>query len=313
MKIMLSGANGFIGRTLVPYLVEKGVDLTLLCRVGSAQMYSNVEVVYVDSFNSEDLYSVDMSCIDVFIHLAAIAHVSGVNSVDRLDALRCINTDSTIALANIAAVSRVKRFIFLSTVGVYGSETSSPVKATDPVNPVDDYSKSKLEAEIGIKHISEEKGLDVVIIRPPLVYGSNAPGKFGSLVNLVLKKFPLPFGAIHNKRSLVSVHNLVDFISLCIEHEGATNQTFLVSDDRDISTTELIRYLRQSAFMQPLLVPVPLMFLYLVTKFFGQEQMVRRMCSNFQVDIKHTKEVLGWKPPLSIEEGIKRCFKNDNL
>lgn len=313
MKIMLSGANGFIGSTLVPFLIDRGFKLTLLCRIGSVHSYSNVDVIYVDSFNSEDLTCVDMSDIDCFIHLAAVAHVADSGSSNRLNAFRNINTESTITLANIAAAFKVKRFIFLSSIGVYGSKTIAPVKVTDPVQPVDDYSISKLEAEIGLRRVSKDTKLDVVIIRPPLVYGYNAPGKFGSLVSLVSKKLPLPFGAINNKRSFVSVYNLVDFIFVCIEHPNAANQTFLISDDEDISTTDLLVFLKRSALMRPMLIPIPVNVLYFLAKIVGKEQVLQRLCGDFEVDIKHTKEVLGWKPLLTVEQGISRCFRRDDL
>ena len=151
--------------------------------------------------------------------------------------------------------------------------------------------------------------MDIVIVRPPLVYGPNAPGNFGKLLSLVKKHLPLPLGAIDNKRSLVAIDNLVDFVVTCIEHPKAANETFLVSDDTDISTTELLRLMTEAAGHTPRLIPVPMSWLKLAGKITGKQSIIDRLCSSLQVDISHTKQVLGWTPPITVEEGIAKCFK----
>jgi len=236
--------------------------------------------------------------------MAAKAHVAGIPLAEFIQ----LNTDATINIAKAAAHSGVRRFIFLSSIGVNGICNTKPFSINDTPMPVEDYAVSKRNAEIGLKQIAADTGMEVVIIRPPLVYGANAPGNFGKLVKLAEKNLPLPLGAIHNKRSLVALDNLVDLMVTCIDHPKAANQTFLVSDDQDVSTTELLQMMTRAAGKKPLLLPVPVSWLKLAGKFIGKQAVIDRLCGNLQVDISHTKETLAWKPPVSVEEGIARCF-----
>lgn len=248
--------------------------------------------------------------IGTFIHAAARVHVMADTAADPLDEYRAVNVAGTINLARQAAAAGVKRFIFISSIKVNGECTAAdkPFLYTDVMRPEDPYGISKAEAERGLKQIAEDTGMEVVIIRPPLVYGPGVKANFAQLMKLAKKNLPLPFGMIRNKRSLVSIDNLVDLIITCIDHPHAANQTFLVSDDHDISTTELLKLLTRAAGKEPWLIPMPVSWFKLSGKLIGKQAVIDRLCGNLQVDITHTKKTLGWKPPISVEEGIRRCF-----
>ncbi|GAB2921796.1 UDP-glucose 4-epimerase family protein [Rheinheimera gaetbuli] len=309
MKIMLTGANGFIGKALSYELLQGGNSLTAVVRNATGMINSPaLTVQLVDSFDKSQLNWLDYSDVGCVIHLAARAHVLSDNSSDPLSAFRKVNTEATLELARLAGAAGVKRFIFLSSIGVNGISNTAPFCFDDKPAPIEDYAVSKLEAEIGLRHIAAETGIEVVIIRPPLVYGANAPGNFGKLAKLAQKNLPLPLGAINNKRSLVALDNLIDLIIRCITHPKAANQTFLVSDDQDVSTTELLQMLTITAGHKPRLLPVPVSWLNLVAKLTGKTAVVDRLCGNLQLDIAHTKQTLGWIPPLTVEQGVARCF-----
>lgn len=302
---LLTGATGFIGNALLTKLVAKQYKLIAPSRSPLDELPHNVTMPLLNDLGSLSDNTDWFTDCDVVIHIAAKAHSVNVT----LEQYRQTNTRATLQLANIAAAAGVKRFIFLSSIGVNGLNSTIPFKVEDQVAPIEDYALSKLEAEIGLRKISAQTGMEVVIIRPPLVYGPNAPGNFGKLIKLTQQNFPLPLGMINNKRSLVALDNLVDLIVTCIEHPKAANQTFLVSDDRDVSTTELLKLMIQETSKAPWLIPVPMSCLKLAGKLIGKQSIIDRLCGNLQVDITHTKETLGWTPPFSIEEGIKRCFK----
>lgn len=301
--IAITGYSGFIGLLLLNGLTEFEVLL-----IGRKQLNANYQFLEFD-LNSSAGITQSLSTTTTLIHLAARAHVIKESSVDPLSEFRAVNTKGTLNLARQAAEAGVKRFIFLSSIGVNGISNTSPFSVDDSPAPIEDYATSKLEAEIGLREISKETGMEVVIIRPPLVYGPNAPGNFGKLTNLARKNLPLPFGAIYNKRSLVSIDNLVDLIVTCIDHPKAANETFLVSDDYDVSTTQLLSSMTLAAGKKPRLLPVPVSWLNLIGKLTGKQAVIERLCSSLQVDIRHTKDVLGWKPPVSFEDGINKCFE----
>ncbi|MDX3773639.1 SDR family oxidoreductase [Chromatiaceae bacterium AAb-1] len=303
--ILVTGSTGFIGKALVSALLKPGVKVIAPVRSLGAENYSEqhtqITVPDLADINSKlfQQYSPD-----TVIHVAAKAHIVGVP----LSEFRRVNTEATLHLARLAADAGVRRFIFLSSIGVHGISNIFPFKVTDKPTPMEDYAVSKLEAEVGLKQVAQQTGMEVVILRPPLVYGPDAPGNFGKLANLARKNLPLPLGAIHNKRSLVALDNLVDLIITCIDHPKAANQTFLVSDDQDVSTAELLQMMTKAAGKTPRLIPVPMSWLKFVGKLTGKQAVVDRLCGNLQVDIRHTKETLGWTPPITVEEGIDRCF-----
>jgi nucleoside-diphosphate-sugar epimerase len=202
----------------------------------------------------------------------------------------------------------VKRFLFISSIGVNGNINTRPFTEDDEPNPAEPYALSKWEAEQGLWEIQRETGMEVVIIRPPLVYGPNAPGNFGSLMRWVEKGLPLPLGAIDNQRSLVALDNLVDLIITCIDHPAAANQVFLAGDGEDLSTTELLRGVARAMGKSAHLIPVPPSLLMLGATLLGKKAVAQRLLGSLQVDISKARRLLGWQPPVSVEEGLRRCF-----
>lgn len=303
--ILITGSTGFVGSAVQAALINTNVRLVAPVRkVTPHHSLPQMQQVEVADLSDVSTGLLQLCKPDVVIHIAAKAHTVDVSLAE----FRRVNTDATLQLARAAADSGVRRFIFLSSIGVQGINSAEPFQVTDSPAPVEDYAISKLEAEIGLKQVAVDTGMDLVIIRPPLVYGANAPGNFGKLAKLAQKNLPLPLGAIHNKRSLVALDNLVDLIVTCIDHPKAANQTFLVSDDQDISTTELLKLMTRAAGKKPWLLPVPMSWLKLAGKLTGKQAVIDRLCGNLQVDISHTKDTLGWVPPVSVEEGIARCF-----
>tara|TARA_R110001606_G_scaffold178752_1_gene325438 strand:+ start:22745 stop:23692 length:948 start_codon:yes stop_codon:yes gene_type:complete len=309
-KILLTGTTGFVGNNLANTLSMKtgSIVKSVVRRVTD----NNDGLCFeVGEINASTDYTHALNNTIVVIHCAARAHVANHSTTDSLAQFRAVNTDGTLNLASQAAEAGVKRFIFLSSIGVHGISNTTPFLISDKLAPVEDYAVSKLEAEIGLRKIAEETGMEVVIIRPSLVYGPNAPGNFGKFAKLASKNLPLPFGAVHNKRSLVSLDNLVDLIITCIDHPNAANQTFLVSDDHDVSTTELLREMALATGKKPRLLPVPMSWLQMAGKLTGKQAVIDRLCGSLQVDISHTKDVLGWKPPVSFQDGIQKCFQKE--
>jgi nucleoside-diphosphate-sugar epimerase len=228
---------------------------------------------------------------------------------DPLMAFRAVNVEGTLNLARQAAAVGVQRFVFISSVKVNG-ESTEPGQAfteADTPNPQDAYGLSKHEAEQGLRHIAAETGMEVVIIRPPLVYGPGVKANFAALMRAVQRGWPLPLGAVHNQRSLVALDNLVDFIVTCITHPQAANQTFLVSDGQDLSTTELVRGMARAAGVPARLLPVPVWALQAGATLLGKGDAVQRLCGNLQVDISKARSLLGWVPPISSDVGLRRA------
>jgi nucleoside-diphosphate-sugar epimerase len=244
------------------------------------------------------------------IHLAARVHIMRDSADDPLTEFRRVNTEGTLHLARQATEAGVRRFIFLSTIGVNGDSTlrGKVFASTGTPTPHDPYSMSKYEAEIGLHSIARSTGMEVVIIRPPLVYGTNAPGNFGKLARLVAKSLPLPLGSINNLRSFVGIDNLVDFIVTCLEHPAAANETFLVSDGEDLSTPDLIRRMARAMNRPARLLPVPKSVLMAGATILGKRDMAQRLCGSLQVDISKARSLLGWVPPVSVDEGLRRAM-----
>ena len=248
---------------------------------------------------------------EAVIHLAARVHVMRDSASDPVAEFRRVNTEGTLHLACQAAEAGVRRFIFLSTIGVNGNSTlhGKAFAPTDAPSPHDPYSLSKYEAEIGLHSIAKSTGMELVIIRPPLVYGANAPGNCGKLTRLVAKSFPLPLGSINNLRSFVGIDNLVDFIVTCLEHPDAANETFMVSDGEDLSTPDLIRRMARAMNRPARLLPVPVWALKAGASLLGKGDAVQRLCGNLQVDISKSRTLLGWNPPISVDEGLRLAVK----
>lgn len=308
MNILLTGSSGFIGRSLFIKLGHyKKYNKVISLSKGNGKANENTH--YFQSFCGETDFSKALVGVDFIIHLAAVAHVKSFKSRDMYNELKAVNVEATLQLARQASNAGVKRFIFLSSIGVNGTSNDVPFKVSDKSNPTEAYAASKFQAEVGLKKIAEDTGMEVVIIRPPLVYGKEAPGNFGTLLKVAEKNLPLPLGAINNQRSFVAIDNLVDLIVTCIDHPSAANQTFLVSDDENVSTSNLLKKLTLAAGKKPRLIPVPVSLLKFAAKIFGKKSAVERFSSSLTVDIEHTKNTLNWKPPITLDEGIRRCFK----
>ena len=307
MNILLTGATGFIGKGVVERLkLKSGVSLLAAVRIkGASGSSREVKVSGIDGYT--DWFEA-LADRDVVIHAAARAHIMNDELPDPLGEYRKVNVEGTLNLARQAAEAGIRRFIFISSIGVNGNLSNRPFSEQDKVHPNEPYALSKWEAEQGLMEVHKETGIDVVIIRPPLVYGPNAPGNFGSLVRWCDKGLPLPLGAIHNKRSLVALDNLVDLIITCIDHPAAANQTFLVADGEDVSTTELLQGVAKAMGKPSRLVPVPAGLLKAGATVLGKRAMAQRLLGSLQVDISKARNLLGWQPPLTVEDGLKRCF-----
>ncbi|MFX1712296.1 UDP-glucose 4-epimerase family protein [Stutzerimonas stutzeri] len=309
IRTLLTGANGFVGSAVVRGLRQRDdVNILGLCRTIPA----NAETVLaaVGDLAEADLSSV-LQGTNVLIHAAARAHIMKDEVPDPLAEYRRVNVEGTLNLARQAVAAGVKRFIFISSIKVNGEATANgkPFCADDQPAPEDAYGLSKLEAEEGLMKLAAETGMELVIIRPPLVYGQGVKGNFASMIKLVEKGLPLPLGAIHNKRSLVGIDNLVDLIIRCIDHPAAANQVFLAGDGEDLSTTELLRGVGKAMGYPARLIPVPAGLLQFGATLLGKKAMAQRLLGSLQVDIGKTCELLDWKPPYTVEEGLRRCFE----
>ena len=302
--ILITGVTGFLGSNLLDKLDNDKVKL--LIRNKSSFFVSNK--CYEGVINSTATYTEALQDVDCIIHCAARVHVMKDASVNPIDEYREVNTAGTLNLARQAVEAGVKRFIFISSIKVNGEGTQigSPFKATDKPNPQDPYGQSKAEAEEQLLALANETGLEVVIIRPTLVYGAGVKANFASLMKLVAKGLPLPFGSITvNRRSLVSVYNLVDLIVTCIDHPNAANQIFLVSDDHDLSTADMVRQMGHALSKPTKLIPIPVFCYSLAGKITGKQDMISRLIGSLQVDITETKRRLDWTPPYKLEDGFK--------
>jgi nucleoside-diphosphate-sugar epimerase len=309
IKVLITGANGFIGNAIISKLVsDNKFILRASVRKLSRSLPLSVELIKNMSLNGASDWSSALNNIDVVIHCAAHVHKKNNNSVRDFEE---INTAGTLSLAKQAASCGVSRFIFLSSIGVNGSQTYGvPFKADDKPNPDTLYAKSKFNAEQGLMKISALTRMNIVIIRPPLVYGPNAPGNFLTLLNFMRWRIPLPLGAVINKRSFVFIENLVDLIICCIDHPRAANQIFLVSDDHDMSTTQFLKHIRRALNVSIFLPPVPMVFLSKIALFTGNSKIATQLLGSLEIDIKKTKKLLNWEPIIDINKAFDLSIKN---
>ncbi|UUD64070.1 SDR family oxidoreductase [Pseudomonas seleniipraecipitans] len=309
-KVLVTGSTGFLGAALMSALTP----LTNIISVGSVRRLDQVtgdgSYVFAGDLNAETNWSGVLPDVQVVIHTAARAHVLRNELSDPLSEYRRVNVQGTLNLARQAATAGVRRFIFVSSIGVNGNINSYPFRPDQQPNPAEPYAQSKWEAEQGLWQIQQETGMEMVIIRPPLVYGRGAPGNFGSLVRWIDRGVPLPLGAIHNKRSLIGIDNLVDLIILCVSHSAAANQVLLVADGDDLSTTELLRRVGNAIGKPALLIPVPTGLLQFAATLLGKKAVANRLLGSLQVDISKTCELLEWRPLHSVEEGLVRSFRH---
>jgi len=312
--ILVTGSTGFIGRALIDRLHEEHAHLPVRasCRASAGTLAPGVQSICVRDLLPDTEWSAALQRVDAVLHCAARVHVMRDASRDPLSEFRQVNVQGTLNLARQAAAMGVKRFVFVSSVKVNGELTrlGSPFHAADAPAPMDAYGVSKWEAEIGLRAIAQETGMEVVIIRPPLVYGPGVKANFASMVRWLQRGIPLPLGAIHNLRSLVALDNLVDLIITCIHHPAAANQTFLVSDGEDVSTTELLQRMGAALGKPARLLPVPQRLLEWGAALVGKQAVAQRLFSSLQVDISATRQLLGWTPPVSLEQGLRQVAQS---
>lgn len=304
-EILLTGASGFVGSALVGALAPEHLSV-----LGRRKVKGQFKAFFEADIAGDTDYSAALKGIDVIIHSAARVHVMDEKSSDPLAEFREVNTAGTLNLAQQAADSGVKRFIFISSIKVNGEKTfpGKPFRCDDKPVPEDAYGLSKAEAEAGLRQIALKTGMEVVIIRPPLVYGPGVKANFAAMMALAKRNLPLPLGAIHNKRSLVAIDNLVSLVITCIRHPNAANQIFLVSDDQDVSTTELLQMMVGAYGKTPRLLAMPSGYIKFFAALFGKKPVADRLCSSLQVDISHTKVTLDWKPQVSVHEALRKCL-----
>ncbi len=306
-KILITGATGFVGQALCRSLITKPYQLRALVR-REEQLPEEIEIVF-EQLNGETNWDPVLNGVEIVVHLAGRAHVLNEFANDPYQAFAEINVIATEHLVKAAAKHNIKRFVYISSTKVCGETT--PTQAfteKDPVNPQGDYAKTKVEAEQRIKAVCKNSMIEYVIIRPPLVYGKHVKANFKRLIQLSSSLWPLPLGAISNQRSLVSIDNLIDFISVCMAHPKAANQTFFVSDDHDLSTAELIRLLAKYQGKRAHLFSIPHKWLVMVFKLVKPDW-IPKLLANLQVDISHAKQTLDWEPPMSVEEGLRKAVK----
>ncbi|MDD1782469.1 SDR family oxidoreductase [Enterovibrio sp. ZSDZ35] len=305
MQILVTGATGFVGKRVAEWADLNGHTSKKQARHWTTEDKRLVSMELSTTSNWEEA----LCGVDCVVHCAALVHQPGVTALSDYEA---INVAGTLRLAEQASAAGVKRFIFLSSIKVNGESTKAGTAFTEQVlqPPEDPYGLSKYLAEQGLMEISERTGLEVVIIRPPLVYGPDVKANFLSMINWVKRGIPLPLGSINNARSLVYVGNLVDFIGMCMTHPKASGEVFVISDDEDLSVSKLLQSVARCMNINSRVFPFPVSLITLVAKALGKEAISERLAGNLQVDITKAKQLLGWHPPHSVEQGLRETVKN---
>lgn len=314
--VCITGATGFLGQALCRKLSNHEYPVSgAVRRLDTAFTPLADEKFYaVGSVDRTTDWYDALRGVECVIHCAGLSHVVNDTGLNSLERFRAVNVEGTRNLAQQASISGVRRLIFLSSIKAMGEKTEEGLcfGSEDLAEPEEAYGISKWEAEQALWEVVKATGLEVVIIRPPLVYGPGVKGNLRSLLDWLNKGIALPLGSVHNQRSLVGLDNLMELIMMCIDHPAAANQTFLVSDDQDLSTTELLTKLGEAAGKPARLISVPQILLKMGAKILGKQAQADRLFSNLQVDITHTKRTLGWNPSMSVEEGLRRCFEPTN-
>lgn len=310
--ILVTGATGFIGGELLKRLIDEGAFNGVLAasRRSDVVFPAGVKCIQAVDLLSDTTWTNALKGVTVVVHLAARVHQMKNKSNDPLTEFRRVNLDGTANLARQAAAAGVRRFVYLSSIKVNGERTElgRPFTAEDIPAPVDPYGISKHEAEQQLRKIAADTGMDVVIIRSPLVYGPGVKANFEVMMSLLSRGVPLPLGAVtSNRRSLVALENLVDLIAVCSRHPGAANQTFLVSDGEDLSTAELLKRLGVALEHPARLFYLPISLLKLGSKLVNKTDVYHRLCGSLQLEISKTRKLLNWTPPITVDEGLRRA------
>jgi nucleoside-diphosphate-sugar epimerase len=310
MRVLVTGATGWIARCLIDSADFRALGvIRAATRNSEAVLPAGVERACIPSLLADaDLRPV-VAGVDVVVHAAARVHIMHERTADPLAEFRRVNVSGTVNLARQAAAAGARRFVFLSSIKVNGEETSTgqPFVASDRPNPRDPYGISKYEAEEELTALGQSTGMEIVIIRPVLVYGPGVKANFLAMMRAVAAGIPLPFRMVRNARSLVAVDNLTNLITLCTHHPRAAGATFLVSDGEDLSTPELLRRVGTAVGRPARLIPVPVALLSAAATVAGRGAEIHRLCASLQVDIGNTRRALGWNPPITVDEGLRRA------
>lgn len=336
MSVLVTGAAGFVGNALVRTLLVEGYQVSALVREFSDSLPESVKQVKIGDlallteqhndhtdrqhselqnfgshFPHKDKLAASLDGVDTVVHLAARVHIMNDMACEPLMEFRRVNVEATLSLARLAAQVGVKRFVFLSSIKVNGESTPVGLSFTeqDSCNPTDPYGISKWEAEQGLRQLAKDTGMEVVIIRPPLIYGPGVKGNFSSMMRWIGKGVPLPLGAVSNQRSLVALDNLISFIILCLKHPKAANELFLLADGEDVSTSQLIRKLSHAMGKKARLLPIPVLLMKFVARLLGKKDVADRLFGNLQIDSSKARELLNWQPVVSIDEQFKNMVE----
>jgi nucleoside-diphosphate-sugar epimerase len=309
--LLVTGATGFVGKSLCMKLRQENLPIRMAVR---SNLLTTECCTRVGNIDANTDWAEALLGVNVVFHLASRVHILNETVADPLEEFRKVNVDGTLNLARQAAMAGVKRFIFVSSIKVNGeyTNTDKPFKETDIPNPQDAYGISKLEAEQGLMMIAKQSDMEIVIIRPPLVYGAGVKANFANMMRMLKHCIPLPLGAIHNKRSFVYIDNLVSLIMKCVEHPAAANQVFFVSDGNDLSTPELLRSCASALGSKSRLVPIPQKLIEFCAAIICKKEVARRLCGNLQVDIAKARTLLDWTPPVTTEAGLKATARSFN-
>ncbi len=306
--ILVTGANGFVGCNLCLKLAHSDRTVVAATRRILPDIAPSIANFQISTLAANTDWQPALRGCDAVVHLAARVHIMHEKSDDPLTEFRIVNVEGTLNLARQAAKAGVRRFVYVSSIKVNGEQTlpGQPFTEQDVPAPLDPYGISKHEAEKGLLKLAQQTGMEVVILRPPLIYGAGVKANFLCMMRWLQKGVPLPFGSINNQRSLVALDNLLDLIVVCLEHSAAVNQIFLVSDGEDLSTTELLCRMAHALGRPARLIPIPASLLEAGATLLGRRDMAQRLCGSLQVDISKARTLLGWNPPISVDEGLRR-------
>lgn len=309
-RIAVSGATGWVGSALIERLTrDEGNQVIALARRTPLRQIPGVAYQITGDLCGDHDWPSQTGPVDVVVHTAARVHVMRDRAPDPLAAFRAVNLEGTIALARRAAQAGARRFVFVSTIKVNGERTlpGAPFGPSDAPAPKDAYAVSKREAEDALWEFSRQIGMEIVVVRPPLVYGPGVGANFAVMMQCLARKIPLPLAAVRdNRRSLVAMDNLTDFLALCATHPAAANQTFLVSDGEDLSTADLLQRIAKAMRVQPRLFSIPYSWLRVGATLLGKQEILQRLCESLQIDAEAARARLNWTPPVGVDEGLRR-------